>query len=155
MNVQEHLAHRNVRFETLRHAPAEQPADVAEKLKTPLHAVAKNVLLKADGGYCYVMAIVPAHQDVDLEKAGEALGGSTLSPASAEEAAVQCPDTEGRILSPFGSQYNLKVLLDEELASQEHIHFPGATHEETIRIRVEDYIQVENPLVVSLTSSGG
>ena len=155
MNVQEHLSHRNVKFETLRHAPADDPADVAEKVEAPLRSVAKNVLLKADGGYCYVMAVVPAHQDVDLEKAGEALGGSTLAPASAEEAAVHCPDTEGRILSPFGSQYNLKVLLDEELSRQEHIHFPGATHEETIRIRVEEYIQAENPLVVSLTSSGG
>jgi Ala-tRNA(Pro) deacylase len=154
MNVQEHLAHRNVRFETLHHAAARNPADVAEKVEAPLHAVAKNVLLKADGGYCYVMAVAPAHRDVDLEKAGEALGGSTLVPASAEEAAAQCPDTEGRILSPFGSQYNLKVLLDEELANQEHIHFPGATREETIRIRVEDYIQAENPLVVSLTSEG-
>ncbi|MBW3595957.1 MAG: YbaK/EbsC family protein, partial [Planctomycetes bacterium] len=141
MDVQEHFSKRKVPYETLRHGPVTSAADVAATIDAPLHAVAQTRLLKADGGYCYVVAVAPAEREIDFEKAGEALGGSRLEPASPEETAVQCPDTEGGIISPFGSQYHLKVLLDEELSREEYVHFPGATREETIRVKLGDYVQ--------------
>ncbi len=154
MDIKEHLSNRNIQYEVIHHPAAERAADVAVAIDAPLHVVAKTVLLKADGGYCYVAVVVPADHEVDLEKASHALGGSKMELASPEEATIQCPDTEGGVVSPFGSQYNLKTLVDERLAQEEHILFLGNTQDEAIRIRFQDYLEVENPLVFPLTSAG-
>jgi prolyl-tRNA editing enzyme YbaK/EbsC (Cys-tRNA(Pro) deacylase) len=153
MNVKEHLAERGISYDVIHHPAQERAVDVAVVVQAPPHVVAKTVLLKADGGFCYVAAVVPSHCVVDLEKASQALGGSKIELASPEEATIQCPDCEGGVVSPFGSQYNLKTLIDDNLAQEEFVLFLGNTRDETFRVRLQDYLDVENPLVVSLTSN--
>jgi Ala-tRNA(Pro) deacylase len=151
MDVQELLANRNIRFEVVHHPATEKALDVALAVHAPSHSVAKTVLLKADGGYAYVAAVVPADREVDLEKVGRALLGAKVELATPEEAAIQCPDYDGAVISPFGSQYNLKTLVDEQLAREEYVLFASNAADEAVRVRFDDFAKVENPIVAPLT----
>lgn len=151
MNVQEHLAHRSIPFDVVRHPAAERAMDVAVALHAPTATVAKTVLIKADSGYAYVAVVVPADREVDLDKVSQAMLGAKVELATADEVMLQCPDYDGAVVSPFGSQYNLKTLVDEHLAQQEWVLFAGNATDEAIRVRFEDFLRVENPIVAPLT----
>ncbi len=151
MDVQEHLAHRNIPFEVVRHPAAVRAKDVAVALHAPTDTVAKTILFKADSGYTYVAVVVPADREVDLEKVSQALSGAKVELATPDDVNLQCPDYDGAVVSPFGSQYNLKTLVDEHLAQQEWVLFASNSANEAVRVRFEDFLQVENPLVVPLT----
>jgi hypothetical protein len=74
MNVQEFLRQRHIPFEVLDHEPTFDAQHMAHAVHAKGETVAKPVLLRADHGYRYVTAIVPASQKIDLEEAGRSLG---------------------------------------------------------------------------------
>lgn len=153
MNVQEYLVSKNVPFEVVRHPSSETAHQLAQQVHVAEHGVAKTVMLKADRGYVFVVAIVPADCEVDLEKVGQALGGSKIELATEEDVDEHCPECAPGVLPPFGSNYELRTIVDQSLAEQEEIVFGGCTHEEAIRMRFEDFQQLEEPLIVPIAAS--
>jgi Ala-tRNA(Pro) deacylase len=105
-------------------------------------------LLRANGGYSYIVAVLPATKHVDLQLASTALGGSKLELATEADLAAHCPDCETGVLPPFGSQYAMHTMVDESLAKDQEIVFEGNTHDEAIRMTFEDFRRVEVPLIV-------
>jgi Ala-tRNA(Pro) deacylase len=150
MNVAEFLTNRHVRFEVLPHFVAHDAQHLAEVLHVPGREVAKTVLLRANGGYRYLVAVLPADKRIDFEKASAALGGSKLHLASKTEVAEHCPDCEAGVLPPFGSQYGMLTLVDESLTKDEQIVFEANTFREAIRMKFDDFRRIEEPLVVEL-----
>jgi Ala-tRNA(Pro) deacylase len=151
MKVQEFLNQRGVRFEILTHEPTYDAQHMAHAVHTHGRSVAKTVLLRANHGYRYLTAIVPAPRMIDLEVAGRSLGGSELKLACETEIMDVCPDCEAGILLPFGSQYGVKTVVDSSLAKEDKIVFEGSVHHESIRMKFADFCQLESPLVVPLT----
>jgi Ala-tRNA(Pro) deacylase len=151
MNVQRFLSERGVEFEAIRHRPTFDAQRMAQAVHAPGREVAKTVLLRADQGDAYVVAVLPATRQVDLDRAGELLGGAQLELATEIEIQECCPDCEIGALPPFGSQYGMRTIVDESLTEDEEIVFEGNTHEESIRMRFEDFRQVEEPLIGSFT----
>ena len=152
MNVTEYLTKKKVNFKVLSHLETGDAQRLAQSLRIPGHLVAKTVFLRAIGGYTFVVAILPATKRIDFARASAALGGSKLHLATEAEVASHCPDCEMGALPPFGSQYAMKTLVDEDLAKDEEIVFEGNTHHEAIRMRFEDFCRVENPLIVNLAT---
>jgi Ala-tRNA(Pro) deacylase len=113
--------------------------------------VAKTVLLRADRGFQYVVAVLPAPRHVDLDRVATALGRSKLELATEVEIAEHCPDCEMGALPPFGSQYGMPTIVDEALAEDEEIVFEGNTHHESIRMRFADYRRLEQPLIARIS----
>lgn len=150
MNVQEYLASKNVPFEVLKHPACDTAHQLAQTVHVAEHEVAKTVMLKADRGYAFIVAIVPADCDVDLEKVGQALGGSQIEMATADDIDEHCPECAPGMLPPFGSNYELRTIVDQSLAEEEEIVFGGCSHEEAIRMRFEDFQQLEEPLIVPI-----
>ena len=148
MKVQELLQERDVSFEVTPHRATYDAQRMAQALHVHGQDVAKTVLLRANGGYRYIVAVLPATKRIDLELAGGALGGSKLELATELEIAEHCPDCEIGALPPFGSEYGMKTLVDESLCEDEEIVFEGNTHEEAIRMKFSDYRQLEQPLIV-------
>ncbi len=146
MNVTEFLVERKVQFALIRHREAHDAQRLAATIHVSGREVAKTVLLKADGGFRYVVAVLPANNFVDLELASKLLGGSKLELASELEISKHCPDCELGALPPFGSQYDMKTIVDLSLAEDDEIVFEGNTHSEAIRMRFEDFRQIEQPL---------
>ncbi|MBC8351203.1 MAG: YbaK/EbsC family protein [Planctomycetes bacterium] len=147
MNVQELLSEKKVAYDTIPHRNAYDAQRLAHELHTPGEEVAKTVLLRADHGYVYVVAVLPATKTIDFEKVSTALGGSTIELANEIEIKERCPDCEMGVLPPFGSQYGLKTLVEESLTKDREIVFEGNCHHEAIRMRYEDFHQIEEPLV--------
>jgi Ala-tRNA(Pro) deacylase len=151
MNLAKYLEERGVEFELIPHRETYDAQHMAEALHVSGHHVAKTVLLRADSGYAFVVAVLPATRKIQMGKASAALGGSRLELGTEQELAEHCPDCEFGVLPPFGSQYGMRTLVDEELNWGEWIVFEANTHHEAIRMRFEDFQQLENPLIAPIS----
>jgi Ala-tRNA(Pro) deacylase len=143
MKLDELLTNRKISFERLHHRPAYTAQRVAQILHVPGQELAKTVLLRTDEGY--VMTVLPANQQVDLEQVRQCLGVAWVELASESEMERIFPDCERGAMPPFGSIYHLQTLVDESLAEDEQIVFEAQSHEEAIRMNYRDYEAVENP----------
>lgn len=150
MNVSEFLKQKNVQFDLIRHADTYDSQRLAQSVHVPGREVAKTVLLRNRGDKQYVLAVLPANMTVDFQRASQVLGSDQhLELATEIEIANRCPDCEIGVLPPFGSQYGFTTLVDEALCEDEQIVFEGNTHHEAVRMRFEDYREIEKPLVGS------
>jgi Ala-tRNA(Pro) deacylase len=120
---------------------------VAQATATPGGEVAKAVLLRANHGYRYIVAVLPSTHRVDLEAVARAIGGAEVQLASEIEVGQRCPDCEFGVLSPFGSQYGAETIVDKSLTVDEQILFEAQTHHEAIRMKYADFCRIENPTV--------
>lgn len=151
MNVQQFLADQHVAFDVLHHPPAYTAQEMAQLMHTSGHEVAKTVLLHSDKDGEFLVAVLPASSHVDLEKVGLAAGKLGMELASEVEIGEHCPDCELGALPPFGSQYHMRTIVDEKLANDETFVFEGNSHEESVRMRFEDFERIEHPLRASFT----
>lgn len=153
MNVAEFLNTKKVGFKIFEHEATYDAQHLAQSLHVPGRVVAKTVLLSANGGYRYLIAVLPATKQIDIAKASAALGGSKLRLATEIEVAQHCPDCDFGVLPPFGSQYGMVTMVDESLAKDIDIIFEGNTHRDAIRMKFEDFRRIEAPLVVDMAAS--
>lgn len=149
MNVQEFLRDRQVAYDAIPHRDTYDAQRLAQVLQRPGREVAKTVLLKADGGYAYIVAVLPATKTIDIEKVSVAYGGSKIELADEFEIKQHCPDCEMGVLPPFGTQYAMKTLVEESLTRDEEIIFEGNNHHEAIRMRYDDFHRIEEPLIAN------
>ncbi len=138
-----------VAYETIHHLPDYTAQETASHTRTKGREFAKPVLLRADDRY--VMAVVPAHRRVNLDRAREAVGARQVRLAREEEIRDLFPDSDVGAEPPFGNLYGLPVYASPELAEQERITFNAGSHEECIRMRWADYERLVRPAVVDLT----
>jgi Ala-tRNA(Pro) deacylase len=153
MKVLDYLDQNHVPYEILGHEPTYDAQHMAQALHVKGAAVAKSVLLRANHGYRYLTAIVPATRKIDFHIASRSLGGSELRLATEPEVSEVCPDCEAGVLLPFGSQYGVKTVVDSSLQNVEEIVFEGSTHHESIRMKFADFCRLESPMIVPLTRS--
>lgn len=149
MNIPDYLRQEKVKFEVIPHCDTYDAQHLAQAVHVSGRLVAKTVLLRAEGGQVYVVAVLPANRCVDLERASDVLGGGQVELATEREVTQHCPDCETGALPPFGKQYGMKTMVDESLLEDEDIVFEGNTHREAIRMKLKDYRHIEEPLVGS------
>jgi Ala-tRNA(Pro) deacylase len=147
MNVAKFLEAGKYQFERVPHRATYSAQHLAHELHVPGREVAKTVLLRADGGYKHVVAVLPANKTIDFKKASKLLGGSKLELATEFDIAAHCPDCDFGVLLPFGSRYGMKTIVDSSLADDEDIWFEGNTHDEAIRMKFAEFRRLEQPLV--------
>jgi Ala-tRNA(Pro) deacylase len=111
--------------------------------------VAKPVLLLADDEL--VMCVLPAPMQVDLDRASTALGAPCRL-ATEDEFGDVFHDCELGAEPPFGSLYGIETYLDPTIEEDTEIVFRAGTHDTTMRMRVADYLAVEDPMVVDVAS---
>jgi Ala-tRNA(Pro) deacylase len=147
MNVATFLAERKCEFERIPHKPTYSAQRLAQELHVPGQDVAKTVLLRVNGGNQFVVALLPASKDINFEKVSKLLGKGRVQLATEFEIAAQCPDCDFGVLPPFGSRYGMKTIVDASLADDLEIVFEANTHNEAIRMKFDDFVQLEDPLV--------
>jgi Ala-tRNA(Pro) deacylase len=147
MNIQEYLSSRDASFHVEQHGSTSTACQIAEALDVPPRHVAKTVLIEADHGHTYFVAVLPATHQIDWNQLSLMLNGAEVELATPDEIATRCPDSTDGVVPPFGSQYDLKTIVDESLAKDEEIYFAGNSRDETIRMRYQDYYELEHPLV--------
>lgn len=151
MKLADFLQEQHVNFRRIPHREAYGAQRLAETLHVSGREVAKTVLLRANGGYAYIVAVLPADHSIDFDRTSKILGGSKIDLASEIEISQHCPDCEMGVLPPFGSQYGMQTIVDESLAKDEEIVFEGNTHHEAIRMKFDDYRHLEEPLIAAIS----
>jgi Ala-tRNA(Pro) deacylase len=142
MSVAQFLTDNQVPFETIYHAPAFSAQKRAKYLHTPGKQVAKCVLLVSPSGY--LLAVLPATSQVDLERLSSQLGESVRI-AEDQEIAWMFRDCEWGVVPPFGTLYGLSTILEESFDRSALLVFEGRLHAESIRLRCSDYETLERP----------
>jgi Ala-tRNA(Pro) deacylase len=153
MNVAKFLERGHYPFDRVPHRSAYTAQHLAHELHVSGREVAKTVLLRANGGYNYVVAVLPATKKIDLKKASQLLGDAKLELATEYDIAVHCPDCDFGVLPPFGSRYGMQTIVDSTLADHEEIWFEGNTHEEAIRMGFDEFRRIEEPIIAPFTKS--
>ena len=151
MNIQEFLKRKNVSFDVLPHRETYQAQRMAQAVHVSGHHVAKTVLVRIGEPSEYVVVVLPASHNIDFEAAQKVFGVERVELATEREIADRCPDCDVGALPPFGSQYEIKTVVDASLTEDDEIVFESQSHSESIRMKYADFARLENPGVVSLS----
>ena len=149
MNVRQFLQERDIPHRVLDHDRSYTAQTLAAAVHVCGDEVAKTVLLWTDDDY--LLAVLPATHTIDLNRVEMMLGMEIVELATEKECGEGFRDCELGALPPFGSQYHMKTIIDESLMEDEEIVFEGNTHSQAIRMKREDYMALENPMVGSFS----
>lgn len=145
MNIQDYLSNRDIPFDSIDHAPTYTAQTLAQAVHVAGQEVAKTVLLAVDDGY--LVAVLPATHEIDFLGVAAFLGATRVDLASEDECGRHFSDCELGVIPPFGSEYGLRTIVDRALLADESIVFEGNTHHEAIRMKCDDYIAMEDPIL--------
>lgn len=146
--ISELLDQKSIDHELIRHQPTFDAQHLAEAVETTGHQVAKTVLLRTDVDY--VLAVLPASCRVNMKAVKQVALADAIDLATEAEISSKFNDCETGAIPPFGSHYGLLTLLDESLADPESLVFDCERHDEAIRMKVSDYLAVENPAICDI-----
>jgi Ala-tRNA(Pro) deacylase len=152
MEVTSFLAKNHRPFAVIGHRARHGGQRLAQCLHVSGARIAKSVLLRADDDSRYVMAVLPATRHINLKAASQLVGIIPLHLATEAEIEKRCPGCELGVLSPFGSRYGIRTIVDASLAEDEHI-FVATSRSEAIEMCFGDYCDLEAPLIGSFATS--
>jgi Ala-tRNA(Pro) deacylase len=143
--VKKFLDENGVSYSTMSHPTAYTAQETAASAHVPGKELAKVVILKADDRF--VMAVLPAPFQVDLNKFRAVAGASHLSLATEDEFESLFPRCETGAMAPFGNLYDLDVFVDKTLKEDEDIYFNAGTHSEAVQMKYSDYEILVRPKI--------
>jgi Ala-tRNA(Pro) deacylase len=151
MYIHEFLRSRGVWFETLLYPPAASSTKRAKSAGVPGRKVAKAVLVNAGGSF--VVAVLPSTARIDLAQLSDVLGmqADRVRLASDAELFQTFPDCEPGVVPPFGRLYGLTTLVESSLAELPDIVVAANTRHEGIRLRLDDFQSLEQPIQAAFT----
>jgi Ala-tRNA(Pro) deacylase len=145
--IKKYLDLKHVPYEHRVHDTAYTAQDVAEQERIPGTMVAKTVVIKMEDDYA--MVVVPASARVDLASLKRALGVKVVRLATEHEFMDLFPDSDVGAMPPFGNLYGLPVYVEDSLTRDLEIVFNAGTHQDTIRMKYQDFARLVKPQVYS------
>ena len=127
---------RGARYDIMVHDPTASAAESAQACKVSEDNLAKGVLVKRKNGY--VLAIVPASCQVELNKIGSWLN-EPVGLATEKEVESVFSDCEAGSIPPVPAAYGLQSIMDESLDGLQEIYFEGGDHCLLVHIRGRDF----------------
>jgi Ala-tRNA(Pro) deacylase len=142
------LDEAGVEYELLPHPHTETATAEAEALGLDARDVAKTLVVSTPAGY--VRAVLPASERIDLHKLREHVeGGKRIRLASEEDLERDYPGFELGAVPPFGGSSD-PVLVDSRLAERERVVLEAGSHEQSVRMRTADLLELTRAQVVDL-----
>lgn len=149
MKVIDFLEDVSARYEVTQHRPTFTAQQMAAEEHVSGMAVAKPVVIRA--GDCYYMCVLPACCKIDLDVLKDQLGVEEVTLADEGEMAKLFPDSALGAEPPFGSLYDLETIMDKTLEADDYIVFQGGTHEQAIKMDMDEYRRIAVPKVLSFS----
>jgi Ala-tRNA(Pro) deacylase len=146
--LEQYLSEFRATYSTLTHAAAIRASDVAASAGIPCREMAKPVLVRIDGALA--MAVVPAHERVDLARLRTAADARKVVLATEDEFGARFPECEPGAMPPFGNLYGLALYVDRRLAQDHAICFNAGNHTDLIRMRFVDFERLAQPRIVDI-----
>ncbi len=137
------LDQAKVKYNVIEHRVVFTAHDVGATTKKKLGEIAKVVLVKADKDF--VLIVLPAGKYLDLSGIKKALKSKKISIASEKDITNQLKTKVG-LLHPFGSQYNLKTLLDKNLSRAKKMIASAGTYTHSLELSMKDFEKVVKPV---------
>ena len=144
-SLDQFLKEARVPFTAFRHPPAFTTQEMAAVSHVPGRSWAKVVVCFVDDQP--ILAVLPAHLIVDLEKLRVLAGASVIRLAREQEFASFYPDCEPGAMPPFGHLYFQRVFVDRSLVGEFEMVFNAGTHTDAIRMHYGDFLDLSNPVV--------
>jgi prolyl-tRNA editing enzyme YbaK/EbsC (Cys-tRNA(Pro) deacylase) len=154
--VTKFLDKAKVKYKTLEHKVVFTAHDVGATTKKKLSEIAKVVLVKVEGwkedspsqkglSSNLVLIVLPAGKYVDFSGIKKALKAKKVSMAS-EKDITKYLKTKVGLLHPFGSEYNLKTLLDKGMLRAKKMIVSAGTYTDSVEIAVKDFEKLITPI---------
>ena len=137
--VREYLLTHGVAYDLHPHPRAVSAQELAEVEHISGQHIAKPVIVLADDHL--VMAVIPGHLHLDLEKTRRALGAEYVRLAEEHEFAGAFGDSEPGAEPPLGNIYGVRTIIDLRL-NNETITFRGGTHDASITMSFDDFERI-------------
>ncbi|MCH7492695.1 YbaK/EbsC family protein [Patescibacteria group bacterium] len=135
-----HLDKNKIKYEIVEHRKVFTAYDLAQTLKHKLQEIAKTLLVKADKEYYLV--VIPAHFKLDLTKLKKLLKVKKIQIAKEGEMKKKFNVKPGAI-TPFGTIHKAAVVIDRTLLNAKEALFGAGSYTESIRMKVKDFIKLE------------
>jgi Ala-tRNA(Pro) deacylase len=143
-SIEQFVALNGIPFTPIHHRVAFTAQEEAAATHVPGREWAKTVVCMADNKP--VLAVLPAHYQVDLAALRTLTGCKHLRLATEQEFTGLYPECETGAMAPLGPLYNQTVYMDDGLRKDTEIVFHAGTHVDAIRMRLADFIRLVRPL---------
>ena len=145
------LDQNRIQYVTIRHSIAYTAQEIAASAHIKGKNLAKTVIVRADGQPA--MAVLPANNQVDLERLKESIQAKKVELASEEELSEKFPNCEVGTMPPFGNLYAMPVYVDRGLTRDQEIAFQAGSHVELVQLSYPDYQRLVKPRVLEFARS--
>ncbi|MDD5289575.1 MAG: YbaK/EbsC family protein [Patescibacteria group bacterium] len=149
--LQKLLDESKKKYEIINHRTTFTAYDVAATLHLKLSQIAKSLLVKTNkplvhGAKPYALVVVPADKNVDLKKLAKIMSTKDIRVAKVEIPKEGIMKSQFKVkpgsMAAFGSLYKLPVFVDKAVKGQ--MIFAAGSFEESIKIKAEDFVKIEN-----------
>lgn len=144
------LDEQKVSYEHLTHEHVHSSQDTAKIRGSSIEQAAKAIILKikpkGSESYSIIQCVLPGNTKILLKNLRKMLNLKSISLASPEEVFEKTNCTIGSV-PPFGNMFDLITYADESLFNQDELVFSAGTHNDSIRIKSEDWKKVVKPVV--------
>lgn len=144
------LDDNDVKYVTISHSEAFTAQEIAAAAHVPGKEMAKTVMVKI--GDELAMVVLPATDQVSLERVRQVTGATEVELASEDEFSELFPSCEVGAMPPFGNLWDMTVFVDERLRENEQIAFNAGTHTELVKLPYSDYERLVNPVVAMVSA---
>ncbi len=144
-DLQRYLNNNGIHYRIIEHEPAFSAHGVALATHVTDKECAKSVILAIDKRYW--MAVLRADEKISTRLIRVLFAARDVRMAHEEDLSLLFPDCELGAMPPFGNLYGLPMLLDASLLDDDEIVFNACTTTRSIRVRMEDYRRLVNPLI--------
>lgn len=144
-SIQRFLTQSGRRYSTVEHPVAYTSQEEAAAAHVSGKEWAKAVVCFADGEP--ILAALPAHYHVDLERLKGLVGARALRLAEERELVPLYPECEPGAMPPLGPLFGQRVFVDRSLEADPEIVFDAGTHTDAIRMSYADFASLVHPVV--------
>jgi Ala-tRNA(Pro) deacylase len=137
-----------VDYLVVEHAPTPTSLDSARERGESLHIGAKALVIKAAE---FMLVVLPANRKVDSTKLKTILHSKKLRFATQEELKDLTGLSPGAV-PPFGSLFNLPMLVERHLFDEEWMAFNAGSLTKSIKMKTVDYRKWVNPKTAEFSS---
>lgn len=135
--LEEFLAARQAKYEVLTHPAAVTAQEQAAATHTSGRSLAKVLIVKERDGF--VMAIIPASTELDLDRLRGLIGHGPIRLATVEEIHGVVPDCAPGAIPPVGGVYGLRSFVDRSLLLAPEVTMPAGDPGSAIRMRAAEF----------------
>ncbi len=144
--IRDFLDENDVHYRLVPHPAAFTAQEVAAEVHVSGRQFAKVVTVSVDDRLA--LAVVPATEQVDLERLSRALGAERVVLASETEFRRVFPDCEVGAMPPFGILFGMETFVSRRLAESEVIAFNAGTHTEAMYVPWSDFERLVEPVII-------